>query len=184
MATAATAPACRWFAIHTQSQAETLATHNLRCQGYGVLYLRYPQEIRHARKVRVAFRPYFPRYVFAQVANDQLVGPIARTIGVSSIVGAAQEPLEVPSPIITELQARADRDGLLAPAPARLRPPLAAGDPITIANGPFAGFSGSVILDDGTRIRISLKWLGRQIEASIEPDAINGPSPALRSAPE
>ena len=180
---AAEPDAARWFAIHTESQAETLATYHLRRQGYEILYLRYPQEIRHARKTRLAWRPLFPRYLFAQVAGSQPIGPIHRTIGVSSIVSAAQEPLEVPSPIIDELQARADRDGLLAPLPARSRPLLAAGEVVTIANGPFAGFSGSVILDDGTRIRISLRWLGRQIEASIEPDAVTVASPALRRAP-
>lgn len=185
MATASAAAS--WYAIHTHPQHEASAAFHLRRQNYRVLFLRYPQEIRHARKIRLAWRPLFPRYLFAQVTGSQAIGPINRTPGVSSIVTAGgktgQEPLQVPSPIIDELRGRADPDGLLAPTPARLRPLLAAGEPVTIANGPFAGFSGSVILDDGTRIRISIKWLGRTIEASIEPDAINAPSPALRSAP-
>jgi transcriptional antiterminator RfaH len=183
MATAATAPACRWFCVHTHPQAEATAHHHLRRQGYATLWLHYRAEIHHARKVTAILRSYFPRYLFCAIADSQGLGPINRTAGVATIVAAGQEPLQVPSPIIDQLQARADQDGLVAPTLARSRPLLASGQHVQIIAGPLAGFPGIVVLDEGNRIRLDIKLLGRYIEASIEPDAVTAKSPALRSVP-
>jgi transcription antitermination factor NusG len=184
MATAsATAPAARWFAIHTHPQHEPLAALNLRRQDYRVLWLHYRAEIRHARKIRQVLRSYFPRYLFCAIADSQGLGPINRTAGVAAIVSAGQEALEVPNDIIDQLSARADEDGLLAPLPARSRPLLASGSHVQIVSGPLIGFPGIVVLDEGNRIRLDIKMLGRYIEASIEPDAVTAISPALRRAP-
>lgn len=179
----ASAKACRWYAVLTQARAEPLATHHLRRQGYGVLYLHYPAEIRHARRIKAVTKPYFPRYVFAGAKDDQPVGPIAHSIGVAAIVQAAGEPLEVPREVIGELEARAGPDGLVAPPQALERPVWAPGQEVAIASGPFAGEQATVVVDDGSRIRLILRWLGRKVRATVAPDALVASSPALRSAP-
>jgi transcription antitermination factor NusG len=181
MATAANA--CRWFAVHTHPQHEIIAAHHLRRQSYRVVFLHYLAEIRHARRITRVIRPYFARYLFAGLRQDQPLGPICRTIGVASLIKSGQEPLEVPAPVIDELTARASPDGLVAPAPARLRPLLAPGEDVMIAHGPLSGFRATVILDDKTKVRLLVKWLGRQIEATVDPEAVTALSPALRSAP-
>lgn len=180
----ASATACRWYAVMTEARAEPLATHHLRRQGYGVLYLHYPATVRHARRTMATTKPYFPRYVFAEVAPDLPIGPIGRSIGVAGVVQAAGEPLEVPSEVIGELMTRSDPNGLVAPPQPQERPIYAPGREVTIAEGPFAGHAAVIILDDGERIRVALKWLGRDVNVTIEPGALAGAtSPAVRSAP-
>jgi transcriptional antiterminator RfaH len=181
MATDATS--ARWLAVHTHPQHEALATYHLRRQTYPVVFLHYFTEIRHARRKTTVLRPYFPRYIFAEINDNLPMAPIATTPGVAAIVKSGQEPLQVPKAVIQELSARADPDGLVAPLPARLRPLLAPGEEVSITSGPLQGFPGVVILDDGNRIRLNIKLLGRQIEATVEPGAVTALSPALRSAP-
>lgn len=168
----------------TEARAEPLATHHLRRQGYGVLYLHYPAEIRHARRVAKVTRPYFPRYVFAAVAPDLPIGPIGRSTGVAGIVQAAGEPLEVPQEVIGELTSRADPNGLVAPPQRQERPIYALGQEVTIAQGPFAGHRATILLDDGDRIRATLRWFARDVTVTLEPGDIAGDnSPAVRRAP-
>lgn len=174
----------RWYAVMTEARAEPLATHHLRRQGYGVLYLHYPAEIRHARRVAKVTRPYFPRYVFAAVAPELPIGPIGRSIGVAGVVQAAGEPLEVPQEVIGELTSRADPNGLVAPPQAAGRAIYAPGQEVTIAQGPFAGHRATILLDDGDRIRATLRWFARDVTVTLEPGDIAGDnSPALRRAP-
>ena len=103
----APASAGRWYAVFTHVQSESLAASHLRRQGYGVLYLHYRGQVRHARRVRRVIKPYFPRYLFTCCAELPLA-PIAHTPGVAAIVQAGPEPLEVPGDVIVELAARAD----------------------------------------------------------------------------
>jgi transcriptional antiterminator RfaH len=172
----------RWFAVLTQARAEPLAATHLRRQGYGVLYLHYPATVTHARRVRRVHKPYFPRYLFAACEN-QPVGPIARSIGVAALVQAGPEPLEIPHPVIAELAARGDADGFVAglggPQERGRFPP---GLEVAIARGPLQGLLATILIDDGVRVACVLRWLGRQIKVTIEPEALAVFSPALRRA--
>jgi transcriptional antiterminator RfaH len=176
------AAAC-WYVAQTKPQAEPLAVYHLKRQNYATLWLHYATQVRHARRVTVALRGYFPRYLFVQVDETQAIGPISRSPGVTALIQSGQEPIQVPTSIIAELQSRASPDGLVTPLPARLRPPLAPGEDVMITHGPLSGFRATVILDDKTKVRLLVKWLGRQIEATVEPGAITAASPALRSVP-
>ena len=175
----------RWFAVFTHTQAEAFATQHLRRQGYGVLYLHYHGTVRHARRVRRVIRPYFPRYLFACCTALPLA-PIIHTPGVATIVQAGPgEPLEIPGPIIAELAARGDQDGLVnALGESEKRRSFVPGMEVAIASGPLQGLLATILRDDGgNKIVCVLRWLNRRLKVTLDCEALAVDSPALRSAP-
>ena len=169
-----------WFAVHTNTRAETTVDRQLRQTGFQTLYLHYHDIVNHARRQASIIKPYFPRYLFAQVIAPQSVGQIGRTQGVTAVVCAGDEPLQVPPSVIDELRARADHNGLvqMSGKEREARRRWLEGQQVRIREGVFAGLLATVELDTGDQIRLWLDMFRGRVRADLRPDQV---SPALRS---
>ena len=105
-----------WLAIYTSPNQEALAARNLRRLAIDVFY---PFErVKTLRKRGLTMRPmlierpYFSRYLFAQVP-DNLLAQVHDTTGVSGIVNRRGEPLHIPDGVVEEIQQKADDTGCL-----------------------------------------------------------------------
>lgn len=171
----------RWYAVYTKARAEWLVHKGLREQGYETLYLHRRATVSHARRKIGVLRPYFPRYVFVAVGPRQSVYAVNTTIGVSTVVYAGLDPLEIPAEVIAELRARGDENGLVEERGPEARKRLKRGQQVRIAGGPFEGLLALVALDSGNAIRVWLDGFGGKVEAILDPSGLEPVSPEWRS---
>ena len=77
----------RWYVVQTHINSESKAAANLSRQGFFVYLPRYLKRRSHARKVDVAPRPLFPRYLFVAIdVASQRWRAIQSTLGVSHLI--------------------------------------------------------------------------------------------------
>lgn len=170
----------KYYVVHTKTKAEQMVADSLRRAGFEALNLRYKATVSHARYKREIYRAYFPRYVFAGCDNGMIVA-VNRFPGVSSLVHACGEPLEVPGPVIAELRARGDDRGLVRHLPVkqqRQRERLENGQYVKVEGGPFQGFWGQVEVDNGDQVKVWVEELNRRMRVTLLPEAL---SPVVRS---
>lgn len=161
----------RWYAVHTQANAETRAAVNLNRQGFPVYLPRYMKRRRHARRVDTVATPLFPRYLFVQLDLEQdRWHAVNSTFGVNHLVSFGTEPAFIPDEIILEIRARESNDGMIDIAPALS---LKKGEPVRLLEGPMADsvglFSG---LSDKERVLVLLNFLGRQVRVRVPQEAV------------
>ena len=169
-----------WHAVMTKPRKEGLANDLLQYQGYETLYLHYPDTVKHARRTRKVLKPYFPRYVFAGMSNGLTVHGINRTIGVSTVVYLGDDPLEIPGPVMEELQRRGDQRGMVHVWPketAERRKRFRKGAEVRITGGPLEGLFAIVSLDKGHQVSVWVQMFGGKVEAQMEPTVLRGVSP-------
>jgi len=161
----------RWYVVQTQVNNEAKAALNLQRQGFDIYLPRYLKRRRHARKVDVAARPLFPRYLF--VAIDRTVQrwrSIQSTFGVTRLVSQGDEPAPVPEGVVNAIKAREDDKGfvMLDPGPA-----FAPGDKVRVLAGAFIDSAG--LFDgcaDHDRVAILLEMLGRKVRVLLDADLV------------
>lgn len=157
----------RWYAVHTQPQAEGRARLNLERQDFRVYMPEFLKRRRHARRSEWVRAPLFPRYLF--VAMD--VGKarwraINSTFGVSHLVSRGSEPLAVPEDIIQAIRNREGEDGLIAMN--EIPVPFKKGDPVRITEGAFKDLVGLFDgIDEKHRIFVLLDLLGRPVKLRL-----------------
>ena len=169
-----------WYAVLTKPQKEGLVSNLLAHQGFETLYLHYWTKVKHARRTRLVQRAYFPRYIFAAVDIGLTVYDINHTIGVSTVIYLGDNPLEIPTSVIEELQARGDSKGMVQFTPREVtehRKRYRRGEMVRIDEGPLVGFIACVELDRGHQVKVWVSMFKSEVEASFEPEAL---SPARR----
>ena len=150
-------------------------------RGYSALFLHYSRSVNHARKTRRDLVPLFPRYLFAGLEDLAAVHAINRVMGVAGVVCCRDRPLEIPPPVIEELQARGNADGLVTWTGGGEfeRRRFNRGDQVNIIEGPLTGFLALVVLDAGHQVRLWVDQMFQgEVEAVVPPDAI---APVQRS---
>jgi transcriptional antiterminator RfaH len=164
-------PDMRWYVVQTHVHAETKAAAHLMRQGYSIYLPRYLKRRRHARRVEMVAAPLFPRYLF--VAIDQLAQrwrAIQSTIGVTHLVRNGDEPAVVPARVVDELRGREDEHGLIR---VEVRPQLAPGDKVRVADGVFSACFGLFeTMADNERVAILLDLLGRKVRVTLNVDSV------------
>ena len=153
----------RWYAVHTLPFAEARAEDQLRRQGFRTFQPKRHKTVRHARKLRTAEAPFFPRYLFIvlDLTRDQWRS-VNGTFGVSRLVMRGDQPYPVPPGVVETLIAAADARGIL-----RLAEKLRVGGSVRLMAGPFAEQLATLEeLDDFGRVRVLLDILGRQVAIS------------------
>src|SRR5262249_14458956 len=104
----------RWYVVQTQANAEHKAVGQLGRQGFATYLPRYLKRRRHARRVEIVPRPLFPRYLFVSIdVGVQRWRSIYSTIGVSTLLGANDEPLPVAGEVVDSLKRREDGAGFV-----------------------------------------------------------------------
>lgn len=101
-----------WWAVHTQSQKESVAERDLRRLGFTTFYPHISEWVGlNGNKSRLVKRAYLSRYLFVQTVRD-LLYRVNDAIGVSCVVySTGQEPFPIPLQVMRELQDRADHLG-------------------------------------------------------------------------
>jgi transcriptional antiterminator RfaH len=86
-------------------------------------------------RMAMSIGPLFPCYVFARFDLQTRYFDVKYMPGVQAIVSAGNDPLAVPSAIVTEIRRRGVDDVIEIP-----EKPLGHGERVTVVEGPFRGF--------------------------------------------
>ena len=155
----------RWYVIYSQTSGEEKALMNLKHQGFNAYLPRYKKTIRHARKVKTALRPMFPRYMFVELdlEVDQWRS-INGTFGVVNIFCRGDVPLAVPPGIVENILAREDEAGAVDLTPLGLKQ----GDKVRIVNGAFSDSTALIDeISDEKRVILLLNLMGREVRVTM-----------------
>jgi transcription antitermination factor NusG len=169
----------KWFAAMTTPRGEELANRNLKRLGYLTFY---PFErVRRRRKranldnyvVEWINKPYFPGYLFLAIREGEGLYHANEADGVSTIVWGTGGPLEIPHPVMDEIMAFAQRDGLVGAVDNVTRKPYKPGQMVKFTdNSPMSGLLAQISLDNGKEVRLWVKLLGSNRQISVDPSTV------------
>ena len=156
-----------WFTVYTKPRQERTALENLQRQGFHCFLPMAvnPYQRRTERKPRI--EPLFPRYMFLQaIADQQSLGPVRSTRGVSSLVRFGVQLATMPEQIIKLISARRDpQSGLVQLEPV----PVQIGDKVRVFDGPLAGIEGVFRERKGEkRALLLMSFLGTETTIEVE----------------
>ena len=158
-----------WFAVYTKPRQEQIALETLQRQGFHCFLPMainpYQRRSRHSPRIE----PLFPRYLFLNaIADQQSLGPVRSTLGVSNLVRCGMQLVTVPELIIDTIRQRCDPEtGLVQLKPA----PVELGDKVKVFDGPFAGIEGIFRQRKGKdRALLLISMLGT--ESTVEVDSM------------
>jgi transcriptional antiterminator RfaH len=164
-------PSTRWYVVQTQVSSEAKAALNLRRQGFDIYLPRCLKRRRHARKVEIAAKPLFPRYLFVAIDRTaQRWRSIQSTFGVTRLVSQGDEPAPVPEGVVNAIKAREDDNGYVVLS---ALPAFAPGDKVRVLAGAFIDSTG--LFDgraDRDRVAILLEMLGRKVRVLLDADLV------------
>lgn len=148
-----------WYLLYTKPQQEEVAVRNLEQQDYSV-YLPFLTEKKRTRgAVQDVTTPMFPRYLFIELSlQHDNWSPIRSTRGVSGLVRFGLQPACVPTDLIEQLQANADRLNDWAMYADR----FSEGDKVTMIDGAFKGYEMIFQAQKGTERAIVLLDIASQ----------------------
>jgi transcriptional antiterminator RfaH len=163
----------RWYVVHTQSHAEARALWHLTNQGFECFLPRFIELRHHARQVKPALVPLFPRYLFVRLDLDATRWrAINGTRGVVNLLANGTEPLPVPHGVVESLLAKCDPRGA---TPLAAMGVFARGRRVTIKSGMFQGQTGEVtevFADERDRVHVLLTLLGAVTRVQLPSYAI------------
>jgi transcriptional antiterminator RfaH len=158
----------RWFCLLVAPRCEVVARDALDAAGFGAFVPLVTVIRRHARREEARQVPAFPRYLFARLDLSTpgwtRVYRLPRS-GVLRVIGARPEaPTPLPVGAVERLQAAGwDRPIGEDLAPALLE----AGADVRVTDGPLVDQLGVCQWSDGTRVRVLLSLLGRQVPTML-----------------
>jgi transcriptional antiterminator RfaH len=146
-----------WFAIHTKRFRETVAASSVASLGLPVFLPMIKVDDLERAVIKVASKPLFPSYFFAQFSAELSLSEVESARGVLHVIKSGSYPISVDDEVVRQIQERVEADGLIRLQHRELSP----GDRVSIQEGPFAGMMGRVEaeLDDRRRVAILLEAL-------------------------
>lgn len=168
--------AMRWYVLHVYSGFENKVAENIRDKAKKkgledkVEDIMVPKEevveIKRGQKVNTE-RKVFPGYVLAKIdMNDEVWHLIKDTPKVTGFLGAANKPAPISEKeaarLIQQLQ-----EGVERPKSAIT---FEIGEDVKVAEGPFAGFNGSVeeVDEERSKLKVSVSIFGRATPVELE----------------
>jgi len=110
-------------------------------------------------------RPLFPGYMFIHL--DPQVSPwrkVNSTYGVTKIVSFGEVPAPVPAALVSGLLKRCDDQGRLVTSA-----PLRIGDEVTVVDGPFSEFVGTIeAVDAQQRVWLLFEFMGQSARIQVD----------------
>jgi transcriptional antiterminator RfaH len=104
----------QWFTVQTHAMKENIAKVNFENQGFKVYYPEIKVIRKHARRVDITRKAFFPGYLFIHLASDECQWQsIASTRGAIKPVRFGEYYPPVPDWVIVELRSREDENGLI-----------------------------------------------------------------------
>lgn len=162
LASGASEPNRRWYAVYSLPAKEKIVAEQLQCAGLLVFLPQRLRTFRHARREWISASPLFPRYLFVLLDNS-LAGwrMINTTRGVSHLVTFGERPAPVPRGVIEALVA-ATENGLVS-----FKRFLEPGQSVRFLAGPFADQLGTLQrLDSSGAVKVLVDIMGRSVEVS------------------
>ncbi len=168
----------RWYVVNTYSGHEKKVKHNLehRVQSLGqqravrqiVVPTETVSEMKDNQKVSVEKRT-MPGYVLVNMdLNEDSWGLVKNTPGVTSFVGASQEPVPLTQMEVDRLLHRetAERP--------RSRAQFTVGETVKVVQGPLSDFSGEIaeINEDASRLKVLVSIFGRETPVEVGFDQV------------
>lgn len=161
----------RWFAVCCKPRQELVAQENLLRQGFRVYLPRIEMKKRHRGKWVDVIEVLFPRYIFIRIDPVKCsIAPVRSTRGVVGLVRFGGQPAVVADEVMDALLQREDADSNLHQDS---RPLFCTGEPIRLAEGPFAGMEGIFLQEDGEkRVIVLLELLGKANKIRVSRDMV------------
>lgn len=162
-----------WFVVYSNPRCEIRAKMGLDAKGFDTFLPMSEDSVTRWRGKRKAIvdmrKPLFSRYLFVSFDpnKDEWWEPIKTTDGVEDILSHGPQciPSRVPSGAIEALQ-RAEGNGVFdfRPKPCGLEK----GDRVRLAEGPFAGFIGEVLIaKPNKRVEVLLEIFSSKTKAEV-----------------
>ncbi|MCC6418508.1 MAG: UpxY family transcription antiterminator [Gemmataceae bacterium] len=160
----ALAPACgdaRWWVLHTRPRAEKTLARHLLSRATGFFLPLYQRQWRSGGKVRSAYLPLFPGYLFLHGDVEARQRALETSTVVQSLTVPDQARLHAD---LVRVHALAT-SGTDLSAEGRLRP----GTRVRLIGGPLAGLEGTV-LKQGKKLRfvVEVELLQQGVSAEVE----------------
>jgi transcription termination/antitermination protein NusG len=168
----------RWYVVNTYSGHENKVKHNLehRVQSLGqqravrqiVVPTETVSEMKDNQKVSVEKRT-MPGYVLVNMdLNEDSWGLVKNTPGVTSFVGASQEPVPLTQ---IEVDRLLHRETAERP---RSRAQFTVGETVKVIQGPLSDFSGEIaeINEDASRLKVLVSIFGRETPVEVGFDQV------------
>ncbi|MBI2865816.1 MAG: transcription termination/antitermination factor NusG [Chloroflexi bacterium] len=167
----------RWYVVHTYSGYEDKVRKNLLMRVASmdvtdkIFQVVVPtEEVIEVRegKQRTVTRKLFPGYVLVEMVMDEKTWYVVRnTPGVTGFVTAGDKPVPLEEGEVQAILRHREE-------PPRLKVPFVKGEPVIVADGPFADMTGTVdqINLDRGKVRVLLSLLGRETPVELDISAI------------
>ena len=169
-------PDLQWYIIHTYSRFENKVKDGLRSRvealgldgrvGEILIPTEDTVEMRNGKKVTVK-RLLYPGYVLVQLAlDDDLWHAVKNTPKVTGFVGGGKTPTPLTSDEVNQILYR-QKSSEDHPRP---RMDFSRNDRVSIVDGPFTGFSGSVeeVNADRNTLKVMVTIFGRATPVELE----------------
>jgi len=151
-----------WHLIISKPREEARAEQQLRNQGFEVFHpLLKRYKLQHGRQ-KAIIEPLFARYLFIRLDDEKNDwSTIRSTRGVSGLVRFTEFPAVVPEPVLSDLLARMDENGIIDQT-SEEKGLYKPGDRVEIISGSFKGWQAIVKEQkDETRVTLMLEMLGK-----------------------
>jgi len=156
-----------WFAVYTRPRQEHIALENLLRQDFDCFLPMALNPYQRRSQTKLRIEPLFPRYLFLNCAADQQsLGPVRSTRGVSTLVRFGVELAHIPETVIRAIRSRCDSEsGLVRLDPIGVKP----GDKVRVFDGPLAGVNGLFQACSGEqRALLLIEFMGRQTRVVVD----------------
>jgi transcriptional antiterminator RfaH len=147
-----------WYCVACQTRAEEAVAKQLASKSDVMVFLaRMRVSVRKGGVTRTALAPMFPGYVFVRMRLTGSLIAVRYTPGVRDLVRFGSRIPIVPDEVIREL-----REAVRESAALTRRASVEAGMAACVQEGPFEGFTGTVLQFDCAkeRIRLLIELLG------------------------
>ena len=162
-----------WYCVRSKTKQEHMAAAGLRkLEGLEVFCPRLRFQ-RPTRRGPVWFNEaLFPGYLFARFDLHTQMKAVMYARGVLGLVHFGAHYADVPEAVMAALRRQMDATELKV-----VSLPLAVGDMTRIIAGPMAGLEALVqqLLPARERVKVLRDFLGRRVEAEVEPAALMTP---------
>jgi transcriptional antiterminator RfaH len=166
-----TEPKIAWYAIRTKPKQEARVESNLRAWRLETCapWLRESRSHQANGSLSYSIKPLFPQYLFARFELQSMYQKVRFTRGVHSVVSFGDSPAIVEDRIISLIQSRAGKDGLI-----HIHDDLQADDSVLITDGHFKSICGIFErrMSDSDRVMILLQTLHYQAHVIVERSAV------------
>ena len=153
-----------WYLVRTKTGKERWVRDQLASRVPEVFLPMLKAKVPRWGRMVVSIAPLFPCYVFARFDLQSQYFDVKYMAGVRAIVSAGNDPLAVPSPIVTEIRRRGVDDVIEIPDK-----PIGTGERVVVVDGPFRGFKGlhtGMTTRDREMVLIKILGATRPVEIS------------------